>query len=83
MSDIKKQIDLGWLNRKQLDRIIDEIISSKIDIIGLQIFKVRKKASALLKFKNKKDRIQFDTQSSKLVKDLWDIYFDSESKGER
>ena len=73
----KYLIDLGFVNKKQLNRLIEEVNLSRLDIIGMQILKVKEKMSVILNFNNEKDKIFFDTQSSKLVKDLWDIWFDS------
>jgi len=66
----KSQLDLGFVNKKQLSRLIEEVNLSKLDIIGMQILKVKENMSVILNFNNEKDKTFFDTQSYNLVKDL-------------
>ena len=65
-----KQIDLGFLNRKQLNRIIKEVEQSSLDIIEMHILKVGKNISAILEFRSEIEKNRFDMRSGNLVKDL-------------
>jgi len=64
------QIDLGFINTKQLNRLMEEIACSKLDIIEIFILKVKGNMSVVLRFQDEKERRQFDVQSEKLVKEL-------------
>lgn len=64
-------IDLGPLNKKQLDRLMDEIRNSSIRPISIQIFPLKKKINSIvLQFKTVKDRKKFDRNGEKLANDL-------------
>ena len=64
------KIDLGFLNRKQLNILIDTVVQSEVDIIAIQIIKAVKKMSVVLKFKSNKDKDRFDARGYKVVQDL-------------
>ena len=64
-------IDLGPLNKKQLDRLMEEIRNSSIRPIEVQIFQLKKNiSSVVLRFITVKDRKKFDRKGEKLVNDL-------------
>jgi len=68
--DNMKQIDLGFLNRKQLNRIIKEVEQSSLDIIEIHILKVGRNISAILEFRSEIEKNRFDMRSGNLIKDL-------------
>jgi len=65
-----KKIDLGFLNRKQLIRLIKGVKESDVNIIAIQIVKATQKMSVVLKFINKKDKERFDVEDYNLIQDL-------------
>ena len=67
---MRNQIDLGFINTKQLNRLMEEITCSKLDIIEIFILKIKENMSVLLRFQDEKERRQFDVQSEKVVKEL-------------
>ena len=64
------KIDCGFLNKKQLNRVIKEIRKSDLDIIEIHIVKIQKEMSMILEFRNENEKKLFDRQSKKLIKDL-------------
>lgn len=65
-----KQIDLGFLNRKQLNRVIDEIEMSDLPIIEMHILRVAGEISVILEFRSEEEKDRFDMRSGDLIKDL-------------
>lgn len=65
-----KEIDIGFLNNKQFNKLIKEIRNSKIPIIEIHVLKVQKEISMILEFRSENERKLFDRQSEKLVEDL-------------
>lgn len=66
----KFKIDLGILNKKQLNRLLESIRKSDLDVIETHVLKIKENMSVVLGFRNEKEKRQFDEQSEELVKDL-------------
>jgi len=67
------KIDLGVLNKKQINKVIEGIARSDINIIEMHILKVKEKLSVVLNFLTKKEKDRFDAHSEKLTKDLKEL----------
>jgi len=65
-----KTIDIGFVNKKQFNRVIKEVRSSNLDIIEIHVLKLQKEMSIILEFRNENERIFFDRRTKELVKDL-------------
>ena len=63
-------IDIGYLNRKQMNRLMKEIFQSDIEMIESHVLKWKNKVSVVLVFPTSKEQHQFITQSSNLCNDL-------------
>lgn len=64
------KIDLGFLNRKQLNRLIKAVVESDVVMFELHVLKAGNRASAVLVFMTDRDKHRFDTKSTHLVQDL-------------
>ena len=67
------KIDLGVLNKKQINKVIEGIARSDINIIEMHILKVKENLSMVLNFLTKKEKDRFDAHSEKLIKDLKEL----------
>lgn len=64
------KIDMGFLNRKQLNRVIRAMVESDVTMFELHVLKAGTKISAVMVFMNDRDKHRFDTKALKLVQDL-------------
>jgi len=65
-----EKIDLGILNRKQVDKVIEAVVRSSINMIEIRVLKINKDLSVVLHFLTRKEKYQFDTNSKRLIKEL-------------
>lgn len=64
------KIDLGFLTDYQLEKIIEHVRRSHLDIVEIHILKVKDNMSCVLEFRTKKEATEFDENSHELVKQL-------------
>lgn len=64
------KIDLGFLNRRQLNRLIKAVARSEVNMIELHVLKRVTNMGVVLVFRNNKDKDRFDAKSYKLVQAL-------------
>ena len=64
------RIDLGFLNVKQIKRVVAEVAKSKLNVIEMAIFKLQDNLNVVLSFMSRTEKELFDEDSLSLIEDL-------------